>query len=226
MERAYRRDCFRGRGTVARWLDRCFFSLLGGVCLYIPYRNLALSCLLILALLAVSLLWERRRWASFRRDLWQRTVKKLRQEAWLKKEAARIREEGGVILFPVPDADTVIGLCLRHGEGTSFHCFGEPKEDLIAETKVMRCTVTFHPWGEGEEPSREQVMERIRRNAPRREGKPWRMLLHLPGSRYLLTGCALLALSLFLRRALYWRFLGSLCLMIGALCRGLHIHRA
>ena len=222
-ERAYKRICFHGRGIAARWLDRVFFALLGGGCLYIACRNIALSCLLLVGLLAFSMLWEKKRWARFQHDLWQRTVMTLRREAWLKGEAARLRQAGGTVLYPTPDAETLIGLCLRFGETTVFHCFGEAGEDLAAEAKALGCALIFHPWQEGSEPSREQVAERLRRDAPKRRERIWPMLLHLPGSRYLLTGCALLGLSMVLRRALYWRLLGSLCLCIGAVRRAFHV---
>lgn len=211
----------------ARWLDRVFFALLGGVCLHIACRNLILSCLLSAGLLAFSLLWEKKRWERFQNNLWQRTAQTLGREAWLKGEAARIREAGGVILYPVPDGETLIGLCLRYGEGTAFHCFGEGKGDgdLTDRAKAMGCTLSFHPWQEGPEPSREQMIERLRRDAPHRDHRLWRSLLHLPGNRYLLTGGVLLLLSVVLRRALYWRLLGSLCMMLGALRRLLHVER-
>ena len=70
---------------------------------------------------------------------------------------------------------------------------------------------------------REQMIERLKRDAPKRDRKLWHTLLHLPGNRYLLTGCALLLLSMVLRRALYWRLLGSLCLFIGAVRRAVHM---
>ena len=224
-ERAYKRKCFQGRGTVARWVDRVFFALLGGVCLHIVCRNLVLSCLLSVGLLALSLLWEKKRWVRFQHDLWQRTARALRREAWLREEAARIREEGGVILYPVPEREALTGLCLCLGEGTAFHCFGDPKEKLLDRAKALGCTLAFHPWQEGQEPSREQVLERLKQNAPKRDRKLWRTLWQLPGNRYLLTGGVLLLLSLFLRRALYWRLLGSLCLMLGALRRALHVEQ-
>ena len=113
------------------------------------------------------------------------------------------------------------GLCLRQGEGTAFHTFGEVREELIVQAKTLGCTVSFHPWQEGSEPSQEQVLERLKRDAPKRTGNLWRTLLHLPGNRYLLAGCAVLLLSMVLRRALYWRLLGSLCLLLGALRRGM-----
>ena len=224
-ERAYKRTCFQGRGAVARWVDRVFFALLGGACLYIACRNFVLSCLLLVGLLAFSLLWERKRWARFRQDLWQRTVRDLRREAWLKGEAARLRQGGGVILYPLPDGEALVGLCLRYGQGTAFHVFGDPKQELIHRAKALGCTLAFHPWREGPEPSQAQVLERLKQNAPKRERTIWRALWQLPGNRYLLTGGVLLLLSLFLRRALYWRLLGSLCMMLGAVRRLLHVEK-
>ena len=220
-ENAYKRICFHGRGTAARWLDRGFFALLGGVCLYLLCRNRLLSALMIPALLAVSLLWEQRRWTRFSRDLWQKTVRTLKREAWLREEAAAIRQTGGVVLYPTPEGEKLTGLCLRQGEGTAFHTFGEAREELIVQAKALGCTVSFHPWQEGSEPGREQVQERLKRDAPKRTGNLWRTLLSLPGNRYLLAGCAMLLLSMVLRRALYWRLLGSLCLLLGALRRGM-----
>ena len=223
VERAYKRICFQGRGAVARWTDRAFFALLGGVCLYLLCRNVALSCVFSAALLGVFLLWESRRWTKYKRDLWQKTVRALKREDWLRQEGIRIRQAGGTILYPTPDAGAMLGFCLRFGAGTAFHCFGDAKIELIAQAKSMGCSVAFHPWQEGVEPSRERVLERLERDAPKRERKLWQSLRRLPGSRYLLTGCALLGLSMVLRRALYWRLLGSLCLMIGAIRRALHM---
>ena len=79
--------------------------------------------------------------------------------------------------------------------------------------------MSFHPWGRGEEPNRDEVNERIIRDAPKGRLKLWQRLLELSGNRYILAGCLLLLLSMGLRKALYWRLLGSLCLMIGALRR-------
>ena len=219
MELAYKRICFHGRGIVARWLDRVFFAVLGGICLYLQRRNLLLSGMLFIGILIMSLLWEYKRWTKYKRDLWKKTVKALKQENWLRQEAARIRQEGGEVLYPVPDAEALLGHCLRSGEDTSFHCFGEAKRELITLAERYGCMVSFLPWQEGAEPSREQVNERLQRDAPKGDRKVWSALLHLPGNRYLLTGCVLLLLSMVLRHALYWRLLGSLCLAIGAIRR-------
>ena len=211
---------------VARWLDRAFFALLGGGCLYLLSRYALLSCLLTMALLAVFLLWDRRRWCRYRDRLWRDAVQSLRREDWVRQAAERIRQGGGAIVYPMPDRDVLTGLCLRLGPGTVLHCFGEPIEDVREQAQALGCAAVFHPWGEGATPSREQVTERLRRDAPRRDNKLWRQLLHLPGNRYLLTGCGLLLLSMFLRRSLYWRLLGSLCLMIGAIRRALRMTAA
>ena len=66
-------------------------------------------------------------------------------------------------------------------------------------------------------------MERLVRDAPKRNMLPLKKLLHLPGNRYLLTGFMLLLLSMILRRALYWRLLGTLCLVIGTVRRSFHL---
>ena len=187
--------------------------------MYLLCRNLPLSGLLVLGLLMMFLLWESRRWAKYKLDLWRKTATTLKREDWLRQEADRIRQEGGVILFPMPEAGALTGLCLRFGAGTKFHCFGDAQAELVALTEGFGCNLTFHPWREGRSPSREQVIERLRRDAPKRDRKLWHAVLHLPGNRYLLTGCGLLFLSLVLRQALYWRLLGSLCLMIGAIRR-------
>ena len=208
---------------VARWVDRAFFSLLGGTCLYLLGRNLWLSGLLCVGLLSLFTLWDRRRWMRFKDALWQKTARQLKRESWLQQKAERIRQTGGTILYPTPELEALTGHCLRLGKGTAFHCIGAPKENLIAEAQRMGCTLTFHPWGEGVDPSREQVMERLGRDAPKRDRTLWRKLLRLPGNRYLLTGAALLLLSMVLRRGLYWRLLGSLCLLIGAVRRSFHL---
>ena len=221
--RAYKRKCFQGRGIVARWLDRVFFSALGGVCLYILLRNLILSLLLGGAFLLLLVLWDRRRWARFRQRLWQRTVDQLQREDWLQQEAERIRRSGGVLLYPVPDLDTLTGFCLRLGQGISFHCVGNAQDNLISAAQALGCSLMFHPWGQGAEPRKEQVMERLVRDAPKRNALPWQKLLHLPGNRYLLTGLLLLLLSMILRRALYWRLLGTMCLVIGTVRRSFHL---
>ena len=220
---AYKRKCFQGRGIVARWLDRVFFSALGGVCLHILLRCLILSLLMGGAILLLLLLWDRRQWARFRQRLWRRTADQLQREDWLRQEAERIRRSGGVLLYPAPDMDTLTGLCLRLGEGTAFHCIGDVKDSLMAAAQALGCSLTSHPWGQGEEPSREQVTERLVRDAPKRNALPWQKLLHLPGNRYLLTGFLLLLLSMILRRALYWRLLGTLCLVIGTVRRSFHL---
>ena len=62
-------------------------------------------------------------------------------------------------------------------------------------------------------PTRTQVEERLRQKAPKRTPRLWGRLLRLPGNRYLMTGGLLLFLSMVLRKALYWRLLGSVCLL-------------
>ena len=223
MIQAYKRICFHGRGIVARLTDRAFFSLLGGVCFFLLFGDRLLSVSFMAALLVTFLLWGHRRWMKYKHSIWQKTVKTLKQEDWLRQEAERIRQEGGKVLYPVPDAEALLDHCLRSGEGTTFHCFGEEKGELIALVESCGCTLSFHPWQEGSEPSREQVIERLRRDAPKRDRRIWHALLHLPGNRYLLTGCVLLLLSMALRHALYWRLLGSLCLCMGAIRRALHV---
>lgn len=224
-ERAYKRECFQGRGMVARSLDMAFFSLLGGACLYVLIRNLVYSTLLSAGLLLFYILWDRRRWHRYRQCIWQEVARSLRREAWLQQEAERIRGEGGVIIYPTPDRERMIGLCLNLGKDTVFHSFGDTNNDLLAAAEAYGCSITFHSWQEGPESSQEQVMERLRRNAPKRDGALWKRLLDLPGNRYLLTGALLLLLSIVLRRALYWRFLGSLCLLIGAIRRSVTLYR-
>lgn len=223
MERAYKRRCFQDRGALARWVDRAFFSALGGGCLYIACGSLCLSAILALGLLSLFVLWDGKRWRRCKTQLWQDAARQLRREAWLREEAARIRKTGGTILYPAPDRDGLIGCCLKEGPGAAFHCFGEAQEPLIIQAQALGCSLIFHPWGEGEEPTMMQVEERLRRDAPKRDARLWRQLLRLPGNRYLLAGTALLLLSLVLKRALYWRLLGSLCLLIGALRRSLRL---
>ena len=218
-ELAYKRICFHGRGTVARWLDRAFFSSLGGVCLYVACRSRLLSVLLFIALSALLVLLHRKRWMKYRRKLWQAAADRLKREDWLRQEAERIRQAGGTILYPTPDGQALLGECLRIGKGAAFHCIGDVREDLIDQARSVGCTIEFHPWGEGTEPSFEQVLDRLRQDAPKTGAKLWPRLLRLPENRYLLTGSVLLLLSIFLKRAMYWRLLGSLCLMIGALRR-------
>lgn len=224
-ERAYKRECFQGRGMVARSLDMAFFSLLGGACLYILKRNLVFSAVVSAVLLLLFVLWDRKRWDNYIHRIWKDAVKALRREAWLQQEAERIRGEGGVIIYPKPDTERMIDLCLNLGKDTVFHSFGDTNNDLLAAAEAYGCSITFHSWQEGPEPSREQVMERLRRNAPKRDGALWKRLLDLPGNRYLLTGAFLLLLSIVLRRALYWRVLGSLCLLIGAIRRSVTLYR-
>ena len=219
MERAYKRKCFQGRGWLARWLDKVFFSALCGICLFILCGSRLLSLLLIAGVLLLLCLLDRKRWNRFRHKLWQDAAHRLKREDWIKQEAEDIRRSGGTILFPTPDRDTFMGACLRFGPGTAFHSFGEPVEELRTEAVAFGCAMSFHPWGEGGEPSRERILERLRQDAPLRDHRLWRKLLHLPGNRYLLTGCLLLLLSVFLRKALYWRLLGSLCLLIGTFRR-------
>ena len=223
MAQAYKRICFHGRGMAARWLDRTFFGLLGGVSLYLLFRHLPLSVLLCVALWIAFCLLDHRRWLRYRHELCQKTATALKREDWLRREAQAIRQGGGIVLYPTPKTDELTGFCLRYGQGTAFHCFGEPKDDLTALVETFGCTVSFHSWQEGTEPSREQVLKRLRRDVPKGKGRLLPLLWHLPGNRYLLTGFVLLLLSLFLRRAIYWRLLGSFCLMFGAVLRSFRV---
>ena len=220
--RAYKRICFQGRGVFARWMDHAFFSVLNGVCLLILTKSVVLSVLLSLATALLLALWDRVRWSRFEQRLWHQTVKAIQRETWLKQEAERIRLAGGMVLYPTPGKDELVGLCLRMGPGTGFHCFGESQSDLSTLSSSLGCSVSFHPWGEGEAPEQKQVIERLKNEAPKQDKGRWRDLLRLPGNRYLMTGCLLLLFSVWLRRALYWRLLGSLCLLIGGLRVSFH----
>ncbi len=200
-------------------MDKVFFSGLCGVCLYVLSGQFFYFMLFAAAMLLLLTMIERQRWNRFRRRLRQDAQTQLKREDWLAKEAERIRKAGGEILFPTPDGDTFMGLCLRLGPGTTFHCFGEPKEDLNATALKTGCALKFHPWGQEGRPSQSQVDEKLRQDAPKSERRLWQILLHLPGNRYLATGFLLLALSIFLKKAIYWRLLGSLCLLIGAFRR-------
>ena len=162
IERAYKRKCFQGRGTAARLLDRAFFSALSGACLFIVLGRLLLSVLLSGAVFLLLSLLSRRRWDRFRRQLWNSVAMELKRENWLKQEAERIRRQGGVILFPLPKEEQFMGLCLRSGPGTAFHTFGEPDKEWMAQAAGLGCSMTFHPWGVGETPNREQIEDRIR----------------------------------------------------------------
>ena len=217
--RVYKRICFQGRGTLARWLDRIFFSALAGICLLVLRGGIVPACTVFLATLALFVLWDRKRWNDYWRTTFKKAVRDLKREDWLRREAERIRGEGGTILYPEPSREELTGHCLRMGSGTTFHCFGEPQQELIDLASAFSCGISFHPWQEGTEPSREQVMDRLRCDAPKRKRRIWCALLELPGSRYLMAGSVLLIASIFLRRSIYWRCLGMVCLLIGAIKR-------
>ena len=217
--RAYKRICFHGRGILARWLDRVFFSALAGTCLFILQGRFFPACTVFLTALTLFVIWDRKHWNDFWRETWQKAVRDLKREDWLRQEAKRIRECEGVILYPTPNREELTGYCLRTGKGTAFHCFGEPQQELIDLVSSLGCSIFFHPWQEGMEPSREKVMERLHRDAPQRKRRIWCALLQVSGSRYLLAGSLLLMASVFLRHAIYWRCMGTVCLMIGAVKR-------
>lgn len=222
-ERAYKRKCFRGRGRAVCILDRAFFSALGGLSLYILTGQRLLALFLFTAALVLFTLWDRNKWRRFRQKLWLDTAQQLKRENWLKHTAEEIRQGGGILLYPTPNGDAFTGLCLRHGQGTAFHCVGNPDEDLKERALWAGCTATFHPWMEGEAPKAEQVENRLIQTAPKRIAGIWGALLRLSGSRYLLTGFVLLVLSMFLRRALCWRMIGTLCLFIGSVKQAIHL---
>ena len=215
VTRAYKRTCFQGRGALARWLDRAFFSALGGLCLLIYCKLAWLALLFGLFLLALGCFIGKRRWETYRERLYRQAAQALRREAWMKEAGERIRVQGGVILYPTPDRETLKGACLLRGGGTNFHCFGNPDQALTEETEKLGCSLTFHPWGEGREPTPDEVETRLKLQAPQPRRGLWKTAVTLPGSRYYLAGGVLLLLSMVLRRALYWRLLGSLCLILG-----------
>ena len=111
----------------------------------------------------------------------------------------------------------MIGHCLRMGQGISFHCIGDERKELILAVSKLGSVITFHPWEEGSDPDREQIVEKLKSNMPKRNDLLWKDLLQMSGNRYMLAGASLLIISMFLRHALYWRLLGSLCLLIGAI---------
>ena len=158
--------------------------MLCGMALYILSDRMLLSLLLFGAALLALIMLDKRQWDRYQEKLRMDAAKELRRESWLKQEADRIRQAGGMVLYPIPDKEALLGLCLRFGQEVGFHCFGEPQNEWIETAQSYGCKLKFHPWGEGEEPSRAQVTKRLERDVPKRKAGQWRRLLSLPGNRY------------------------------------------
>ena len=211
--------CFQGRGTVARALDRVFFAILSGLCLYIACGIWWLSALMSVSILLLQVALAKKRWTSYVRTMRKSTEKQLRQENWMIEEAAKIRAGGERILYPEPNGEELTGFCLNVSKGTRFHCFETENKALEQIAKDYGCVLVFHPKREGETPTDLQIENRIEMETPVRQKHTITRLLAQAESRYYTTGAVLLALSMVLRRAIYWRILASLCFGIGTIKR-------
>ncbi len=219
IERAYKRDCFQGRGIVGRWTDWLFFSCLGGLLLFIAFRILWLSAVFTACLLLVQLAWASHRWTVYYQTLKNDICASLRRENWLTEEAARIRADSEVVLFPLPGRDRLIESCLNAPKGTRFHCFGTADASLCKVAEDYGCTLVFHPWGMGKKPTEEAVEKRIVDGSNVRKGGRIGKLFSQTDIRYFITGGALLLLSLFMNHAIYWRLTASVCFFFGTIKR-------
>ena len=104
-----KRICFQGRGAIARALDRVFFAILSGLCLYIACGKLWLSVLMSASILLLQVALAKKRWTSYVRTLRKNTEKQLRQENWMEEEAVKIHAGGERILYPEPNGEELTG---------------------------------------------------------------------------------------------------------------------
>lgn len=219
---AQKRICFQGRGTIARVLDRTFFAVLGGLCLYIGCGTWWLSALMSISIYLLLFALAKRRWDSYLKSLWNSMKTQLRQENWMEEEAARIRASGETILYPKPDAEKLTGYCLNAPKGTRFHCFEAESTTLAQIAENYGCVLLFHPRREGETPTDDQIESHIEAKTPTGRKHTIIRILSQTESRYYIAGVVLLGLSMVLRRAVYWRILASLCFFVGTIKRMLH----
>lgn len=230
---AYKRECFGGKGLVARVLDRVFLSILGALGVYVllmgkPGR-LVLSLFMGISLGVLLVLLDNRRFKRFMAGKEKQAADQLRLLHFIQKGGEGTLPEGEKAIFSLKPVtlEALQGRCLLE-PGQVFRLYQKPDTVLVQAAEALGCRVRFCPEVlERMEVSGEEVEEFLTRQAPvRREWGDWqRKLSGISGKRFLLAGGLMTLLSFFLPYSLFFRLLGTAAFVYGSVSLSLSLVR-
>lgn len=230
---AYKRECFGGKGALARMLDRLFLSLLGALSLYgvlagKPSR-LLLSIISIPCTLTLLIAWDERRFRRFMRAKRKKTEERLRMVRFIQRGGEGPLPQGEEAFFSLEPV-TVKEMqkrCLMSG-CKAFCLYQNEDPSLILAAEELGCRVRFCPEAlEKVEVEGEEIERRLWMQAPIKKSlsERWRRFRAVSGKRFLLAGGLLTLLSFFLPYGLFFRLLGTAAFAYGGVNMGMSLVR-
>lgn len=230
---AYKRECFGGKGALARMLDRLFLSLLGALSLYgvlagKPSR-LLLAIISIPCTLTLLIAWDERRFRRFMRAKRKKTEERLRMVRFIQRGGEGPLPQGEEAFFSLEPV-TVKEMqkrCLMSG-CKAFRLYQKEDPSLILAAEELGCRVRFCPEAlEKVEVEGEEIERRLWMQAPIKKSlsERWRRFRAVSGKRFLLAGGLLTLLSFFLPYGLFFRLLGTAAFAYGGVNMGMSLER-
>lgn len=230
---AYKRECFGGKGALARILDRLFLSLLGALSLYgvlagKPSR-LLLAIISIPCTLTLLIAWDERRFRRFMRAKRKKTEERLRMVRFIQRGGEGPLPQGEEAFFSLErvTAKELQKRCLMSGCKV-FRLYQNEDPSLILTAEELGCRVRFCPEAlEKVEVEGEEIERRLREQAPfkKRFSERWRRFRAVSGKRFLLAGGLLTLFSFFLPYGLFFRLLGTAAFAYGGVNMGMSLVR-
>lgn len=230
---AYKRECFGGKGALARMLDRLFLSLLGALSLYgvlagKPSR-LLLAIISIPCTLTLLIAWDERRFRRFMRAKRKKTEERLRMVRFIQRGGEGPLPQGEEAFFSLEPV-TVKEMqkrCLMSG-CKAFRLYQKEDPSLILAAEELGCRVRFCPEAlEKVEVEGEEIERWLWMQAPIKKSlsERWRRFRAVSGKRFLLAGGLLTLLSFFLPYGLFFRLLGTAAFAYGGVNMGMSLVR-
>lgn len=230
---AYKRECFGGKGVLARLLDRLFLSLLGALSLYglltgKPSR-LPLAIASIPCTLTLWIAWDERRFRRFMRAKRKKIEERLRMVRFIQRDGEGALPQGEEAFFSLEPV-TIKEMqkrCLMSG-CKDFRLYQKEDPSLIRAAEELGCRVRFCPEAlEKVEVEGEEIERQLLEQAPfkKRFSERWRRLRAVSGKRFLLAGGLLTLFSFFLPYGLFFRFLGTAAFAYGGVNMGMSLVR-
>lgn len=230
---AYKKECFGGKGLVARGLDRLFLSLLGGLGVYVllarkPIR-LVLSLLLGISLWTVLLYLDKRRFDRFMQIKRQRARERLQLLRFIQNGGEGALPEGEEALLSLEPVTLkeLQASCLQ-GRGRVFRLYQKEDTTLAQGAEELGCRVHFCPEVvEKVQVSPEEVEGWLNEQVPKRKSlSAYAQGLNvISGKRFLLAGGLMTLLSFFLPYSLFFRLLGTAAFLYGSISLSLSLVR-
>lgn len=216
-KRYYQKQCFGGRSLFARTVDNVFLCcLIAGALFILGVKSPWPFLIGMVGFLIVAGI-EKARWSWFEKRLFEKTAQTLQRESWMRQKAEELKQPNKYLAYPTPENEELIGLCLRLNQGVEIHSFGNEDKDKKNLANAWGHSMVFHAFMPEEKPSMEEIEKRIEKGVKKNRYSFRQVAKAIPINRFFVSGIVLLVLSIFLRRAMYWRLMGSLCLSIGVL---------